>query len=102
MPSRENISMRNCQLTIGDFSQDNKRTDLNKQHEGSSQIANRKSEIGNDYTPSVFRKFPQRIPAEITPEFVRSEVAGGRAIIPVNINHLENEPMIIGRAISST
>ncbi len=94
---RENMKIANCQLTIGDFSQDNKRTDLGKQHEGSSQIANRKSEIGNDYTPSVFRKFPQRIPAEITPEFVRSEVAAGRAIIPVNINHPENEPMIIGR-----
>ncbi|MCE7063709.1 phosphomethylpyrimidine synthase ThiC [Dyadobacter sp. CY326] len=33
----------------------------------------------------------------ITPEFVRSEVAAGRAVIPVNINHPENEPMIIGR-----
>jgi phosphomethylpyrimidine synthase len=94
---RENMKIANCQLTIGDFSQDNKRTDLGKQHEGSSQIANRQSLIANDYTPSVFRKFPQRIPAEITPEFVRSEVAAGRAIIPVNINHPENEPMIIGR-----
>jgi len=37
------------------------------------------------------------IPAEITPEFVRSEVARGRAIIPNNINHPESEPMIIGR-----
>ncbi|HND80892.1 MAG TPA: phosphomethylpyrimidine synthase ThiC, partial [Accumulibacter sp.] len=37
------------------------------------------------------------IPAEITPEFVRSEVARGRAIIPCNINHPESEPMIIGR-----
>jgi phosphomethylpyrimidine synthase len=33
----------------------------------------------------------------ITPEFVRDEVAAGRAIIPANINHLESEPMIIGR-----
>lgn len=33
----------------------------------------------------------------ITPEFVRSEVAAGRAVIPVNINHPESEPMIIGR-----
>jgi phosphomethylpyrimidine synthase len=38
-----------------------------------------------------------RIPDEITPEFVRSEVAAGRAIIPANINHPELEPMIIGR-----
>ena len=37
------------------------------------------------------------IPAEITPEFVRDEVARGRAVIPVNINHPEIEPMIIGR-----
>ena len=41
--------------------------------------------------------FGARIPAEITPEFVRSEVAAGRAIIPANINHPETEPMIIGR-----
>ena len=37
------------------------------------------------------------IPARITPEFVRDEVARGRAIIPANINHPELEPMIIGR-----
>lgn len=37
------------------------------------------------------------IPKEITPEFVRDEVAKGRAIIPANINHTEIEPMIIGR-----
>ena len=38
-----------------------------------------------------------RIPSKITPEFVRDEVARGRAIIPANINHPESEPMIIGR-----
>jgi phosphomethylpyrimidine synthase len=37
------------------------------------------------------------LPRQITPEFVRDEVARGRAIIPANINHLELEPMIIGR-----
>ncbi|MGH7232716.1 MAG: phosphomethylpyrimidine synthase ThiC [Nitrospiraceae bacterium] len=37
------------------------------------------------------------IPIKITPEFVRDEVARGRAIIPANINHPESEPMIIGR-----
>ncbi len=37
------------------------------------------------------------IPTYITPEFVRSEIAAGRAIIPANINHPEAEPMIIGR-----
>ncbi len=41
--------------------------------------------------------FGARIPARITPEFVRDEVARGRAIIPANINHPELEPMIIGR-----
>src|SRR5690606_29264706 len=41
--------------------------------------------------------FGASIPSEITPEFVRDEVARGRAIIPANINHPELEPMIIGR-----
>ncbi len=41
--------------------------------------------------------FGANIPAVITPEFVRDEVARGRAIIPANINHPEVEPMIIGR-----
>jgi phosphomethylpyrimidine synthase len=41
--------------------------------------------------------FGARLPDEITPEFVRQEVAAGRAIIPCNINHPELEPMIIGR-----
>ena len=41
--------------------------------------------------------FGASIPAEITPEFVRDEVARGRAVIPNNINHPETEPMIIGR-----
>src|SRR5947209_7691566 len=41
--------------------------------------------------------FGAEIPAFITPEFVRSEIARGRAIIPCNINHGELEPMIIGR-----
>lgn len=43
------------------------------------------------YTETTF------IPNKITPEFVRDEVASGRAIIPANINHPESEPMIIGR-----
>ncbi len=41
--------------------------------------------------------FGANLPEEITPEFVRKEVAEGRAVIPVNINHPEVEPMIIGR-----
>ena len=51
---------------------------LSQQHEGNNLGAN---------TPKTF----------ITPEFVRKEVAAGRAIIPCNINHPELEPMIIGR-----
>jgi len=42
-------------------------------------------------------RFGAEIPETITPEFVRDEVAKGRAIIPANINHPELEPMIIGR-----
>ncbi|MCU0784802.1 MAG: phosphomethylpyrimidine synthase ThiC, partial [Verrucomicrobia bacterium] len=94
---REQMQNAECRMKIADLSKDNDRNDLGKQHEGSSQIVNRKSQIVNPPPPSVFRRFPQRIPAEITPEFVRSEVAAGRAIIPNNINHPESEPMIIGR-----
>jgi phosphomethylpyrimidine synthase len=41
--------------------------------------------------------FGAAIPREVTPEFVRDEIARGRAILPNNINHPESEPMIIGR-----
>src|SRR5713226_4051622 len=53
------------------------RSSLNHQHRGQS--------------------FGASIPECVTPEFVRDEVARGRAIIPANINHPESEPMIIGR-----
>jgi phosphomethylpyrimidine synthase len=43
------------------------------------------------------QSFGASIPEYVTPEFVRDEVARGRAIIPANINHPESEPMIIGR-----
>jgi phosphomethylpyrimidine synthase len=91
-PEMEFIAIRENmrRARIADHSEDIVRDDLDKQHAGSSQQQ-------SIYTPSVFRRFPQRIPAEITPEFVRSEVAAGRAIIPANINHPELEPMIIGR-----
>jgi phosphomethylpyrimidine synthase len=95
---RENVGramMEDRGSKIADFSRDNVRNDLHKQHAGSAQssILNPQS----SFTPSVFSRFPQRIPAQITPEFVRDEVAAGRAIIPNNINHPESEPMIIGR-----
>ena len=85
-------------LKMADLTDDIVRNDLRKQHQGSAQMgSNGNPGGGSDYTPGVFRRFPQRIPTEITPEFVRSEVAAGRAIIPCNINHPECEPMIIGR-----
>ena len=84
---RENMGHAN----LADMAEEIDRQGLDKQHAGSAQSPS------SDYTPSVFRRFPQRIPREITPEFVRDEVAAGRAIIPANINHPENEPMIIGR-----
>jgi phosphomethylpyrimidine synthase len=43
------------------------------------------------------QSFGASLPSYVTPEFVRDEVARGRAIIPANINHPESEPMIIGR-----
>ena len=43
------------------------------------------------------QSFSAAIPEYVTPEFVRDEVARGRAIIPANVNHPESEPMIIGR-----
>ena len=53
----------------------------------------------NDQTSKQHKgnSFGAAIPETITPEFVRSEVARGRAVIPCNINHPESEPMIIGR-----
>jgi phosphomethylpyrimidine synthase len=92
-PEMEFIAIRENMghAKIADMAKDNLRNDLDKQHAGSSQLPK------SAYTPSIFARFPQRIPNEITPEFVREEVAAGRAIITANINHPELEPMIIGR-----
>ena len=54
-----------------------------------------RDEVLNQQHPGM--SFGANLPQEITPEFVRREVAEGRAIIPSNINHPETEPMIIGR-----
>ncbi|AZT01243.1 phosphomethylpyrimidine synthase ThiC [Salmonella enterica] len=54
-----------------------------------------RSEVLRHQHPGM--NFGARLPENITPEFVRDEVAAGRAIIPANINHPESEPMIIGR-----
>ncbi len=65
-------------------------------------IAIRESVIGNQLSEIEKRQSDRRLlitdnRSLITPEFVRDEIARGRAIIPVNINHPEAEPMIIGR-----
>jgi phosphomethylpyrimidine synthase len=70
---RENLGREAALETIGR----NDRSSLQHQHAGQS--------------------FGASIPSYVTPEFVRDEVARGRAIIPANINHPESEPMIIGR-----
>jgi phosphomethylpyrimidine synthase len=74
---RENMGLANLRLTIDDLRDDRVRNDLAKQHAGGNQRVNRKSDIVNPPPPSVFQRFPQRIPTEITPEFVRAEVAAG-------------------------
>lgn len=71
--ARENIALLNAQSFGNQFP----RNSLQFQH------------IGESYSASI--------PQEITPEFVCSEIAKGRAIIPANINHTELEPAIIGR-----
>jgi len=96
---RENMGrqqMEDGRWKMADMSGDLVRNDLQKQHAGSVQLSSLDIRHSS-FAPSVFKKFPQRIPKEITPEFVRDEVASGRAIIPSNINHPELEPMIIGR-----
>ena len=109
-PEMEFIAIRENmdRAKVADLSSDIVRNDLNKQHAAALYDRRTSSDAHraplqhaplerNDFIPSVIRRFPQRIPEVITPEFVRSEVAAGRAIIPANINHPELEPMIIGR-----
>jgi len=75
-PEMEYIAIRES-LKLNALRQDPRYTRLLRQHKG--------------------QNFGAAIPDDITPEFVRAEVALGRAIIPANINHPELEPMIIGR-----
>ncbi len=75
-PEMEYVAIRES-LRLNELRNDPRYKKLLKQHAGNS--------------------FGASIPNEITPEFVRAEVARGRAIIPANINHPELEPMIIGR-----
>jgi phosphomethylpyrimidine synthase len=76
-PEMEYVAIRET-LRLNAFRNDPRYAKLLRQHPGMNWGAN--------------------IPDEITPEFVRAEVARGRAIIPANINHPESEPMIIGRS----
>jgi phosphomethylpyrimidine synthase len=76
-PEMEYIAIRESGRLTSNQEQITERNALSQQHPGES--------------------FGANIPREITPEFVRDEVARGRAIIPANINHPESEPMIIGR-----
>jgi len=77
---------------------ENHRRDL-KPETGDRKPESLKSEIDRNSLAHQHRgeSFGANIPREITPDFVRVEVARGRAIIPSNINHPELEPMIIGR-----
>jgi phosphomethylpyrimidine synthase len=74
---RENAGRATPPPTNGKLQTEISRNSLGHQHRGES--------------------FGANIPREITPDFVRAEIARGRAIIPSNINHPELEPMIIGR-----
>jgi phosphomethylpyrimidine synthase len=90
-PEMEYIAIRENQgleLMRDRISDKETRNSLLHQHPGTE---------GRPDAPGIFSRFPQRLPKAITPEFVRDEVARGRAIIPANINHPELEPMIIGR-----
>lgn len=75
-PEMEYVAIRES-LRLQELRSDPRYTKLLKQHPGES--------------------FGANLPDQITPEFVRDEIARGRAIIPNNVNHPESEPMIIGR-----
>jgi len=75
-PEMEYVAIRES-LRLEEFRKDTRYARLLRQHKG--------------------QRWGAALPEAITPEFVRDEVARGRAIIPSNINHPESEPMIIGR-----
>ena len=64
--------------------------------ESLSELSPRSREFLLQQHPGMEKSFD--CPEEVTPEFVRSEIAAGRAVIPANINHPETEPMVIGRS----
>ena len=60
-------------------------------------VAIRETMLREAAGPRDGQDFGANVPDTVTPEFVRAEIAAGRAILPANINHPETEPMIIGR-----
>ncbi|OWX98990.1 phosphomethylpyrimidine synthase ThiC [Thioclava sp. IC9] len=60
-------------------------------------VAIRENQLREDVGPRDGQDWGANLPDYVTPDFVRDEIAAGRAIIPANINHPESEPMIIGR-----
>jgi phosphomethylpyrimidine synthase len=69
----------------------------NQSREANQSIRQNEGRHGGGVVQHPGQAWGARIPERITSEFVRDEVARGRAIIPANINHPESEPMIIGR-----
>ncbi len=63
-----------------------------------NQLRERLAELGLPVRRQRGEGFGIQFPDVVTPEFVRSEIAAGRAILPANVNHPELEPMVIGRA----
>ncbi len=73
------------------------RENLGRQIAFETLAAGRENERDSLYHQHKGESFGASLPKFVTPEFVRDEVARGRAIIPANINHPEAEPMAIGR-----
>jgi phosphomethylpyrimidine synthase len=92
-PEMEFIAIRE-NLRLNELRNDSRYAKLLRQHAGQNFDAQGRANVAGGRMPGATGA---NLPNEITPEFVRSEVAAGRAIIPANINHPELEPMIIGR-----
>jgi phosphomethylpyrimidine synthase len=92
-PEMEFIAIReNLGAVAAIYDRRNGEGDRRSQSAATEEVA--RNDLGHQHPGE---SFGASIPKEITPEFVRAEVARGRAIIPSNINHPELEPMIIGR-----
>jgi len=95
---RENQRLEEYAALAGANGKSNGRAGANGHAAGNGQAAAGKVTPGSLYHQHAGHSFGALTPKHlITPEFVRAEVAAGRAVIPSNINHPESEPMIIGR-----